>query len=368
MEIESKYKFFRNILIGMIGLIVVAFILNTMPGYERDQYIGITDLIVNDENKTQNLINKILIEEERVYLSLEDIKNLFDSNIFYDTENNQIITTGKLKVAMFNVNTNQLFINNSVQQTNIIKKENVQYVPLNELQEVYGISVKYIQENDVLIVDKSEKGIITANIAEDTEIKYKPRGLSKNIGKAKLGEKVRCYYTTSKGWRLIRTETGLLGYVKANTLLNEQIIKPDETKEIQTKEVSLSLSGKEQTTIYTEIETKIQVQNWKDLNNSKLGVEKWIVINNEYFQQDLKYAFANYNNRNQYINTIIETAKQNNINAIILNLEKVEEGLYNRFILEIAPKLRNNNIRINVVKNENITEESIIGIVDFIIK
>jgi len=368
MEIENKYKFFRNILIGIIGLFIVAFILNTMPGYERDQYIGITDLIINDENKTQNLINKILIEEEIIYLSLEDIKNLFDPNIFYDTENNQIITTGKLKVAMFNINTNQLFINDSAQQTNIIKKENVQYVPLNELQEVYDISVKYIKENDVLIIDKNEKGIITANIAEDTEIKYKPRGVSKNIGGARLGEKVRCYYTTSKGWRLIRTETGLLGYVKANTLINEQIIKPDDTKEIQTKEVSLSLNGEEQTTIYTEVETKIQVQNWKKLNNSKLEVEKWVVIDNDYFQPELKYVFENYNNRNQYINTIIETAKQNNVNAIILNLENIEEGLYNRFIIEIAPKLRNNNIRINVVKNDNIIEESIIGIVDFIIK
>ena len=46
----------------------------------------------------------------------------------------------------------------------------------------------------------------------------------------------------------------------------------------------------------------------------------------------------------------------------------IEENLYNRFILEIAPTLRNNNIIINVVENENIREENIVGIVDFIIK
>lgn len=367
MEIESKIRFLRNILIGTIGLLVVAFILNTMPGYERDQYIGITDLIINDENKTENLINKILIEEEQIYLSFEDIKNIFDPNIFYDEDNNQIITTGKLKVAMFNIETNQLFINNSVEQVDIIKKENVQYIPLNQLQEVYDITVKYIPQNDVLVIDKNEKGIITANIAENTEIKYKPRGLSKNIGIAQVGEEVRCYYTTSKGWRLIRTENGLLGYIKANTLTNEQIIKIDETKEIQTKEISLSLDARE-TTIYAETEIKIQVQNWKELNNSKMETEKWVVIDNEYFQKDLKYAFTNYNNRNNYINTIVETAKQNNINAIILNLDNIEENLYNRFILEIAPTLRNNNIIINVVENENIREENIVGIVDFIIK
>lgn len=368
MEIESKIRFLRNILIGVIGLICVAFILNTMPGYERDQYIGITDLIINDENKTENLINKILVEGEQIYLSYEDIKNMFDPNIFYDAENNQIITTGKLRVAMFNIETNQVFINNSVKQANIIKKENVQYIPLNGLQDVYNITINYNKENDVLMIDKNEKGIITAKIIENTEIKYKPRGLSKNIGVAQQGEAVRCYYTTSKGWRLIRTANGILGYVKANTLKDEQIIKPDETKDIQTKQISVSLTSKEPTTIYTENQIKIQVQNWKELNNSNLEFEKWIVIDNEYFQKDLKDAFINYNSRNQCINTIVETAKQNNVNAIILNLENIEERLYSRFILEIAPALRSNNIRINVVENDNIKEENIVGIVDFIIK
>lgn len=369
MNIENKLKFFRNVIIGIIGLIIVAFILNTMPGYERDQYIGITDLIINDENKTSKLVNKIIVQENNIYMSLDDISNMFDSNIFYDEENRQIITTGNLKLAMFDIETEQLFINNSVKKASSIKKEEVQYLPINELQEVYNITLKYNKENDVLIIDENEKGIIKATIIEDTQIKYKPRALSKDIGMAKSNEEVNCYYTTSKGWRLIRTESGLLGYIKANTLMNEQIIKTDETKDIQTKTINLSLNNTQPTTIYSDINIVLQIQNWKELNNTKLENEKWVVINDEYFQTNINDVFSKYNSRNQYINTIVEIAKQNNIDAIVLDIKEIEDiNDYYRFIIEIAPNLRNNNIKINVVLNDKIKEENIIGVVDYIVR
>ena len=58
-------------------------------------------------------------------------------------------------------------------------------------------------------------GIIKADISTDTSIRYKARKLSKKVGEVKKGEKVSCFYTTSKGWRLIRTENGVLRICKS---------------------------------------------------------------------------------------------------------------------------------------------------------
>ena len=61
-----------------------------------------------------------------------------------------------------------------------------------------------------VIIDELDQGMIKAKVSEESDIKYKPRRLSKNIGTVKQGESVSCFYTTSKGWRQIRTENGTI--------------------------------------------------------------------------------------------------------------------------------------------------------------
>lgn len=63
-------KLIRNILISAASLLVVAFILNTAPGYKRDKLKEEVKLIIHDENVTEDLKNKVYIDEnENVYLS-----------------------------------------------------------------------------------------------------------------------------------------------------------------------------------------------------------------------------------------------------------------------------------------------------------
>ena len=75
---------------------------------------------------------------------------------------------------------------------------------------VFNIEMDYIKDNDVVIIDRLNEGIIKADVSIRSDIQYKPRGLSKVVGELNVGDKVSCFYTTSKGWRLIRTEDGVL--------------------------------------------------------------------------------------------------------------------------------------------------------------
>lgn len=214
----KKFKFIRNVCVSMIALILVALIINIAPGYKRDKYKDITNLIINEENKTEQLKHNIYINENNtIYISEEDVKNFFDENIYYDSENNQIITTSDTKVANIVIDEEKMVINDTTEELidPIIRIENNIYIPISKLGIVYNIEVQYIESSNRVIIDNLDKGIIRAVVAEDTNIKFKPRGMSKDIGTLKKGEYVYCFYTTSKGWRQIRTKEGILRIYKS---------------------------------------------------------------------------------------------------------------------------------------------------------
>lgn len=59
MKLNTK-KFMRNIIICLIAWLVVSFILNYAPGFKRDKFVGVTNLVINDEDVTESLKRKCL--------------------------------------------------------------------------------------------------------------------------------------------------------------------------------------------------------------------------------------------------------------------------------------------------------------------
>ena len=110
-----------------------------------------------------------------------------------------------------------MIINNSRQAmlNPIIKINNNIYLPISDMTMVYNIDVDYIEGKNRVIIDSLNKGIIKAMIAEKTDIKFKPKKLSKSLGTVNEGQSVYCFYTTSKGWRQIRTQDGTLRIYKS---------------------------------------------------------------------------------------------------------------------------------------------------------
>lgn len=218
LEKLRRIKFIKNILVGVISLILVALIINIAPGYKRDKYKDVVNLIINEENKTEYLVNEIYVNENgTVYISEEDIKNLFDSTIYYDEKYNQIITTTDTKVVNIVLDEKKMIINGSSEPmlNEVIKINNNVYLPIEDMDVVYNIDVKYIENSKRVIIDNLYKGMIKATVKENSDIKFKPRALSKNIGTINIGESVYCFYTTSKGWRQIRTADGTLRICKS---------------------------------------------------------------------------------------------------------------------------------------------------------
>lgn len=381
MKINTK-KFLRNILICVVAWLVVSYILNYAPGFKRDKFAGITKLIINDKDFTEELKEKILISDNgSIYCGLDDIKELFDKNIYYNKEQNLIVTTSNTKIAVFKLEDEIIKINGleQVMKAKAFEYENVLYIPISELDVVYNLEIKYVQDNNVVIIDNLNKGLIKASVSEESVIKYKPRFLSKSIGETKVGQEVDCFYTTSKGWRLIRTEDGILGYVKANKLDNEYIVRQDYDDEIKTAEITTSLKDGTKLNIYTnQSDSEITIKTLFSLKeNGVLDVsgdlkEKdytvWATISNNGLEQYTNDKIKEYETREELIETILGYISKYKLKGINIDFNEVENSNdFTRFIIELTPRIRDLGLTTNVVLNKSFNEEKIVGIVDYLI-
>jgi len=207
----QKRKFIRNTAIVVICLSLAAYILNLAPGYERDKFKDKTNLVINEDSITEGLVHDVYVNNNgAIYLSEKDVSNLFDSTLYYDTKYDEVITTSDTKVAIMGINQNQMTVNGTAVPLSapVIRRDGLIYIPISEMDLIYNIETEYVQSTNIAVIDELGKGQIAANVTDNTELKYKPRGLSKNVTKLSQGEKVYCYYTASNGWRQIRTENG----------------------------------------------------------------------------------------------------------------------------------------------------------------
>ncbi len=351
----QKKKFLRNIVIGIIALLIVAFIINTAPGYKRNRYKDVTNLVIGDENVTEKLQKPIYIDENKnIYLSKEDVQQLLDKTLYYDKESNMIILTSEVNVASMKIGEKIININGGNKDTlnTVILKDDVIYIPIQEIKIVYNLDVQYLADENIVIIDKLNKGMIKAEIDEESTIRYKPRSLSKKLGKTRIGETVSAFYTTSKGWRLIRTESGIIGYVKANVLTNEYILRQDMNQNIETKDLSISIAN----------DTMLEINGRKTVIKDLLTMtEEGILLKNVELpdeNQDIDIwanleienaKLTNYNDRTKVIKNIISIVMKNNIKGVNILIKNNNEEI-ERFVTELSPRLREIGIIINVVK------------------
>ena len=307
----KKLKFMRNVIVGVIALLIAAFIINIAPGYKRDKYKDVVNLIIDEHNVTEDLKNMLYINENKtVYMSEEDVRELFDENIYYDQQYNQIITTSYTKVANIEIEEKQMNVNDSkVNMLDAIIKINDKiYLPISDMELVYNIKIKYIEETNRVVIENLNRGLIKATVTDNASIKFKQRSLSKDVGEVVKGEQVSCYYTTSRGWRQIRTENGTVGYVKANKLDDEYIIRQDMEQKQKAKKIKIDLSENQ--------------FNYTDENGE---VKLWQTINLKSMSNDIEEMLKDYKTRTQTIDVVMNLLGGNDIKGININFDGIED-------------------------------------------
>lgn len=207
-EIERKKKIITRTFFAIvifIVLIVVAFIVNDYIILDKNKT---TNLIINNRNVTSNLKKDVLIEDDTIYLSKQDVANFFDKYIYEENDSNKIITTYDKKIAEIGFEENIININGSDKNiyAHAIKKDEVIYLPISEMKDVYGIEIQNIEGSKVVTIDSTSKEQKRATVTKDLAIKSSTNFIAKTIDRVKKGQSVVVVSKSDNGWARVRTE------------------------------------------------------------------------------------------------------------------------------------------------------------------
>ena len=377
-EIEKK-KSKIGIIIAII-IIALVLIVGAIGGYYvikrnyKVSKINQTNLIINNSNATSSLKNNVYIKNGVVYVSKPDIYNFFDNTIIYDEKYNQVVTTSSTKIASLPIDSKQIQVNssNTTIKAGAIILDEVAYVPISELDEVYNIKTTYVESEDLVYIDSLDREQQTATLKKDSSIKYKPTIISATLAKAKQGDTLtianRSDYPVPNGWTRVRTENGTLGYIQTGKLnefktirekaeekakiegpislawdyYSEYVSAPTRTGKITGVNVvspSFFYMTKYSTTnIYENVGNEgIAYVNWAHGN----GYQVWPMFTNSNMSETSK-MLSDYKSRENVINQIIKYIKQYNLDGINIDFEgmyETDKDNFSRFLIEIRPRL-----------------------------
>lgn len=377
-EIEKK-KSKIGIIIAII-IIALVLIVGAIGGYYviKRNYIvskiNQTNLIINNSNATSSLKNNVYIKNGVVYVSKPDIYNFFDNTIIYDEKYNQVVTTSSTKIASLPIDSKQIQVNssNTTIKAGAIILDEVAYVPISELDEVYNIKTTYVESEDLVYIDSLDREQQTATLKKDSSIKYKPTIISATLAKAKQGNTLtianRSDYPVPNGWTRVRTENGTLGYIQTGKLnefktirekaeekakiegpislawdyYSEYVSAPTRTGKITGVNVvspSFFYMTKYSTTnVYENVGNEgIAYVNWAHEN----GYQVWPMFTNSNMSETSK-MLSDYKSRENVINQIIKYIKQYNLDGINIDFEgmyEADKDNFSRLLIEIRPRL-----------------------------
>jgi len=129
------------------------------------------------------------------------------------------------------------------------------------------------------------------------------------------------------------------GYIKANKLSNEYILRQDNEPRIEAKKISIDDIGE-----------------WTNISNKVLGSTTNTIL-------------ADVQTRANFINTIVDQVIKGNTNGVNINFTGIDNiENFERFLIELAPRLREIGATTCVKINNEINENDIKNVVDYIVE
>ena len=365
---KKNIKKILIIIIAIILFIIMALVANHYIVFDTNKK---TNLIINNKNVTGNLKNDVLIEDDKIYLSQQDIKNFFDKYIYKEEETNQIITTYNEKIAEIGFKENVITINGSKKQiyAHAIEKDGTIYLPISEMKEVYDIQLENIKDTKIVTMDSLDREQKKAVVTEDLSVKASTNLISKTVDRIKK-EAYVIVISSNNGYTKIRTESGKLGYIKSDKLTNEITVRESKKEERQIEgKINLtwdyfskfgSAPNREGTTIegvnvvspaffYLDDDGKLQ-ENVGDAGENYIkwahnnGYKVWPMVSNAEAGLKVTSKIMNsYKARQELIKDIVDKCKKYKIDGINVdfeNMKQEDKDLYSRFIIELTPRLK----------------------------
>ena len=222
-----------------------------------------------------------------------------------------------------------------------------------------------------------DRELIKADVNKKTGLKNKARILSATLDKIDGKEKV-IVVEKGKTWSKVRTIEGYIGYIKTSRIANEVKVRSAANKSTSTEKINLVWDYySEYVTAPNRVGTKIEginvvspsffslvkngngqvydnvgtsgreYINWAKSNNYEI----WGMVSNNSYKETTSKILHSYKARTNLINNIIKLAVTYELDGINIDFENMYEkdkDVYSRFIIELAPRLKEYGIILSV--------------------
>ena len=387
---EEKINIPRLILRIVIVAIILAlmvFAIKIAPNYARDEFADVTNLVINNNNITRNVKNDIIIEDNTIYLSTDDMKNFFDEYLIIEEENQRVITTSNTKTVVIPFTGTAIYVSGSDTTIghSLLIKDDVIYMPITDLTDIYNIEVKYSSDSNIVTIDSLNRKLVQATSEKNMSVKYLPTVLSRTVDKINEGDTLTLVLDRETGekvteddWIRVRTQNGELGYVKQDDILNENTVRENEDAgttidgkvslvwDYYSQYVSAPVRDGEIEGINVVSPSFYEVTASGDLdanigNNGRNyiewahanGYKVWPMISNSELGDidATSNLLSSFENRAYLIENIVkalENAGVDGVNVDFENMYQEDKNNYSRFIIELAPRLREKGLTLSV--------------------
>ncbi len=382
MEKKKIWHAIRRCSVSTFMLCMVILLIKIAPNYEINHLSDRTNLIINNNNITTSLKTDVVIESDVVYLSFDDVKNFFDE--YLTIEGSKIITTSNTKTSAIQIDGGKVYENGSYTSMDykILKKDDKYYIPINKFEKIYNIEVNYNEEKNIVTIDSLSRKAVTALASKDLNIKYRPSTYSKTLDKVKRGETLTVIQNEKESsWIKVRSPKGVIGYIKRSNIIDEKVIRENLERDKIEGKVSIVWDYYNQyTAAPTRSDTIKGVNvvapsffelrsdgslavnvgtsgtnyiNWAKQNN----IEVWPVLSNSMLNNinAVSQILSTFETRANLIDNIINELVKIDVQGIHVdfeNMNKSDKDNYSRFIIELAPRLREIGMTLSVLLTE----------------
>lgn len=296
---NSKHnnKDYKKVVFVIVLVLVSIFIIKNKPITKKNET---TQIVLNNENITSKLTNSIIKENNKIYMSYEDIKKFFDETLYTEEGTGNIITTSDKKLAIIKKENKTLKVNNSNLDVKdiIIEQDNKIYIAISELKIVYNFDMEIIENTNIITIDMLNKKSVKAYASKNIKIKDKNRSISKAVDVVKKGNWL--FVVNNEGsYSKVRTQDGIIGYVKKKYLTNFINEREDFIEETKTFKEENSIN--------------------KDISNEDL---------------------SSFEKRQNIINSLLQEAIKNDKMYVEISYNGEENFYYERFKIEVVPILK----------------------------
>ena len=375
-----------RIVIVVAILALLLFIIKIAPNYARDEFADRTNLIINNNNITRNLKSDVIIEDNTIYLSTDDVKNFFDEYLIIEEENNRVITTSNTKTVVIPFDSTKIYVsgaNIDIEHT-LMQKDDKIYLPMTDLTEIYNIEINYYSESNIVTIDSLNRKFVQATSSKNMSVKYLPTTFSKTMDKVERGDTLVIVQdrennnVVEEDWTKVRTDNGELGYVKTKDISNEQVVREELDTNVRIDgKVSLiwdyysqyvtapvrdgTIEGVNvvspsfyEITASGDIDANIGIdgQNYIEWAHAN-GYKVWpMVSNSELGDLDaMSKILEKFETRGYLIENIVSELIEAGVDGVNIDFENMyqeDKENFSRFLIELAPRLHEAGLTLSV--------------------